>query len=212
MTTFTDSPVRSGETPRGSTAVAPAPSFASTIADPGALGLAGFALTTFVLSLANAGIVAGAAASVLGIALFYGGVAQILAGMWEFAKGNTFGALGFTSYGAFWLSFWWLLTHPAVATAAGAAGVGSFLLAWTIFTLSMTLAAVKTTRIVFLVFLALSVTFVFLTIGEFTSVAAVTRIGGIVGLVTAALAWYGSAASVTNATWKRVVLPVGVTR
>lgn len=186
-----------------------APHFAATVADPGALGLAGFAMTTFVLSLANAGIIAGAGAAVLGLALFYGGIAQLLAGMWEFVKGNTFGALAFSSYGAFWLAFWWLLTNPAAEKAAGAAGVGAFLLAWTIFTAFMTIAAIKSSRIVLLVFIVLTLTFLFLTIGAFSGIAVVTQIGGILGLVTAVLAWYGSAASVINSTWKRTVLPVG---
>ncbi len=185
-----------------------APAGRASIADPGALGLAGFAMTTFVLSLANAGFIEGAGASVLGLALFYGGIAQVLAGMWEFVKGNTFGALAFTSYGSFWLAFWWLLTNADAAKAAGSAGVGAFLLAWTIFTIYMTIAAAKTTRIVFLVFVALSLTFVALTLGAFAGNATITHAGGILGLVTAVLAWYGSAASVTNSTWQRVVLPV----
>jgi succinate-acetate transporter protein len=185
------------------------PRFATTVADPGALGLAGFAMTTFVLSLANAGIIAGAGAAVLGLALFYGGIAQLLAGMWEFVKGNTFGALAFSSYGAFWLAFWWLLTNPAAEKAAGPAGVGAFLLAWTIFTAYMTIAAVKSTRIVLFVFIALTVTFLFLTIGAFSGSEVATHVGGYLGLLTAVLAWYGSAASTINSTWKRVVLPVG---
>ena len=205
MATYTETPTI---TPRPT----PTEGFAASVADPGALGLAGFALTTFVLSLANAGFIAGAGAAVLGIALFYGGISQLLAGMWEFVKGNTFGAVAFTSYGAFWLAFWWLLTNPAAEKAAGAAGVGSFLLAWTIFTLYMTIASVKTSRVVMLVFVALSITFIALTIGAFSGNAGITHFGGIVGLITAALAWYGSAASVTNSTWKRIVLPVGVSR
>ncbi len=177
-------------------------------ADPGALGLAGFALTTFLLSLANAGIIPAAGAAVLGVALFYGGIAQFAAGMWEFAKGNTFGATAFTSYGAFWLSFWWLLTNPAVEKAAGAAGVGAFLLAWTIFTAYMTIAAVKTNGAILAVFVALTLAFIALTIGAFSGVAGITQLGGWLGLLTAVLAWYGSFAVVINSTWKRTVLPV----
>src|SRR6185369_11044804 len=80
-------------------------------ADPGPLGLAGFALTTFVLSMFNAGLVSKAGEPVvLGVALAYGGIAQFAAGMWEFRTGNTFGAVAFTSYGAFWVSFWALIT------------------------------------------------------------------------------------------------------
>jgi len=184
------------------------PGSPSTIADPAALGLAGFGLTTFVLSLANAGLVPGAAAAVVGLALFYGGIAQIAAGMWEFTKGNTFGATAFSSYGAFWLSFWWLLTHPETEAAAGAAGVGAFLLAWTIFTAFMTVGAVKTNGVLLTLFTALTVTFLFLTLGAFTGTTWLHQTGGWLGLVTAAIAWYGSAAVVINATWKRAVLPV----
>lgn len=189
-----------------------APRFATTVADPAALGLAGFAMTTFVLSLANAGFIAGAAASVLGLALFYGGIAQLLAGMWEFVKGNTFGAVAFSSYGAFWLAFWWLLTNPDAAKAAGAAGVGAFLLAWTIFTAYMTIGAIKSSTVVLLVFVVLTVTFLFLTIGAFSGSELANHVGGYLGLLTAVLAWYGSAASVINSTWKRTVLPVGAPR
>ncbi|TXN29193.1 acetate uptake transporter [Lacisediminihabitans profunda] len=179
-----------------------------SFADPGALGLGAFALTTFVLSLANSGIVPTAGAAVLGIALFYGGIAQLAAGMWEFASGNTFGATAFTSYGAFWLAFWWLETNPAAAKEAGAAGVGSFLLAWTIFTVLMTVAALKTNGVILAVFVALSLTFLALTIGEFSGAVGVSRLGGWIGFLTAAFAWYGSCAVVVNSTWKRTVLPV----
>lgn len=179
------------------------------IADPAALGLSGFALTTFVLSLANSGLIAGAGAAFLGLALFYGGIAQLAAGMWEFVKGNVFGATAFTSYAAFWLAFWWLETNPEVAKAAGSAGIGSFLLAWTIFTLYMTVAAMRTNRVLLVVFVTLSLTFIALTIGEFAGVVAISRLGGWLGLLTALFAWYGSAATVVNSTWKRTVLPVG---
>ena len=184
------------------------PRWSTTVADPAALGLAGFAMTTFVLSLANAGLIPGAGVAVLGLALFYGGIAQLLAGMWEFVKGNTFGAVAFSSYGAFWLSFWFLLVSGADKTA-GAAGVGAYLLAWTIFTAFMTIGAVKSSRVVLLVFIALTLTFLLLTIHAFSGVAAMGQIGGYLGLITAVLAWYGSAASVINSTWKRTVLPVG---
>jgi len=178
------------------------------IADPGPLGLGGFALTTFVLSLANSGIIPTAGAAVLGIALFYGGIAQLLAGMWEFVKGNTFGAVAFSSYGAFWLSFWWLLTAPGLEKAAGSQGVGAYLLAWTIFTAIMTIGALKVNRLLGILFSVLLVTFVFLTAGAFTGAADITHVGGYLGLLTAAIAWYGVGAAVINSTWKRTVFPV----
>ena len=190
---------------------APVLSFGAHIADPGPLGLAGFALTTFVLSSFNSGLAPKSAeVVVLGVALFYGGIAQLFAGMWEFAKGNTFGALAFSSYGAFWMSFWYLVQHTDLskATADDAAkGVGVFLLAWTIFTLYMTVVAARLSGILFILFAVLLVTFAFLTVGKFGGSDSMTKIGGYLGLVTALVAWYASFAGVLNNTAKRIVLP-----
>ena len=185
--------------------VAAGPSFA----DPAALGLGAFALTTFVLSLANANLIPAGGAAVLGLAIFYGGIGQVIAGIWEFANKNTFGATAFTSYGAFWLAAWFLLTSGIKVEAAG---VGLFFLAWFIFTLYMTVAAIKTNRVVFLVFVALTLTFLLLAIGEFSGNANVHYAAGYLGIITAILAWYGSFATVVNSTWKRTVLPVGVAK
>lgn len=181
-------------------------------ADPAALGLGAFAMTTFVLSLANANLVPTAASAVLGLALFYGGLAQVAAGLWEFAKGNTFGATAFCSFGFFWASFWWLETNPDVASKAGSAGVGAYLLGWTIFTAYMTVAAIRTNGVVFAVFVMLTLTFLALTIGAFSGSTIFDRIGGWLGIITAILAWYGSFATVVNATWKRSLLPVWAAR
>lgn len=180
----------------------------SHLGDPAGLGLAGFAMTTFLLSLANANILH-ESGEVLGVALFYGGTAQLLAGMWEFAKGNTFGATAFCSYGAFWLSFWYLLTNTP-GGAIGGNAVATYLIAWTIFTAYMAVAASKTNTVVLLVFIVLTLTFAALAIGALSPGHATwTKIGGYLGLLTALLAWYGSFATVANATHKRTVLPVG---
>jgi len=194
-----------------SPAVAPAPAFGAHFADPAPLGLAGFALTTFMLSSFNSGLAPKSAeVVVLGVALFYGGIAQLLAGMWEFAKGNTFGALAFSSYGAFWMAFWYLVSHgkdlPTTGTDA-AQGIGVFLLAWTIFTLYMTVVTARISGLLFTLFAVLLVTFSFLTIGEFSGSSTMTHIGGYLGLVTAMVAWYGSFAGVLNGTAKRVIMP-----
>jgi len=191
--------------------IAPAPSFGAHFADPAPLGLAGFALTTFMLSSFNSGLAPKSAeVVVLGVALFYGGIAQLLAGMWEFAKGNTFGALAFGSYGAFWMAFWYLVSHgkdlPTTGTDA-AQGIGVFLLAWTIFTLYMTVVTMRISGLLFTLFAVLLVTFAFLTVGEFSGSSAMTHIGGYLGLVTAMVAWYGSFAGVLNGTAKKVILP-----
>lgn len=183
----------------------------SRVADPAPLGLAAFALTTFCLSVFNAGIIGDAKleAVVLPLALFYGGITQLFAGMWEFARNNTFGALAFSSYGAFWLSFAAFVKYvaPGLPAAHAYQAVGLFLLAWTIFTAYMTVAAVRVSGAVLAVFAALTLTFVFLTIGAFGQSTGATHLGGYLGLLTAVLAWYGSFAGVTNSTWGRTILP-----
>lgn len=187
----------------------------SPIADPAPLGLAGFAMTTVLLSLVNSGAIGGSGLdAVLPLALLYGGAAQLLAGMWEFRNRNTFGALAFSSYGAFWISFyvlarWWL---PGLSAGGAHEAVGFYLLMWGIFTLYMTVASLQTNVAVLLVFATLTITYALLTIGELGGDAGsyyqVYEAGGYAGIVCGSLAWYTSFAGVTNATWRRVVLPV----
>jgi len=184
------------------------------VADPGPLGLAAFALTTFVLSFFNAGLApASGEPIVFGLAFAYGGLAQILAGMWEFRTGNTFGAVAFTSYGAFWLSFfafalWFEKLLPGKDPGVAGHAVGLYLIAWGIFTAYMFIASLRTTAAVALVFALLAVTFIVLGIGNVGGNADVIKAGGWVGLATAIAAWYASFAAVTNATFGRIVLPV----
>jgi uncharacterized protein len=197
--------------PNQSSAVNPPLSVGSGIADPGPLGLAGFAGTTFFLSVVNTGMLGATVETVvLGLALFYGGLAQLLAGMWEFAKGNTFGAVAFSSYGAFWLSFWYLLNHlPKALPRDLFHSVGVYLLMWAIFTAYMTVAATRVSGAVLAVFVFLTLTFLVLAIGWLDGHSSGwIHFGGWLGLITAVLAWYASFAAVTNATFKRVVVPV----
>jgi succinate-acetate transporter protein len=195
-------------------AVQPAVATASpgwSIADPAPLGLAAFALTTFVLSMFNAGLVNRAGEPVVyALAFAYGGLAQLLAGMWEFRNGNTFGAVAFSSFGAFWLSFFAYVQFFARDVPASAAGhaVGLYLIAWGIFTLYMFVASLRTTAAVALVFLLLTLTFFALGIGNAGAHTNVVKLGGWLGIVTAAAAWYASFAVVTNSTFGRTVLPV----
>ena len=190
-------------------AVSTPASVSAGFADPGPLGLAGFAATTFFLSTVNAGLLPKAMeAGVLGLAFFYGGLAQLLAGMWEFVKGNTFGALAFTSYGAFWMSFWYLASHlPAGAAKDVGHALGVYLLIWTIFTAYMLVASLRTSGAITAVFLFLTLTFLFLTFGAYGASTSMTKVGGWLGLITAVLAWYASFAGVFNATAKRAVMP-----
>jgi hypothetical protein len=159
-----------------------------------------------VLSIFNANLVNPAGTSVvLGTALAYGGVAQLLAGMWEFRTGNTFGAVAFSSFGAFWISFYFL-AHTSPAPAASAVAV--YLYMWAIFTTYMFFASLRTTAAVSLVFFLLAITFFLLAIGAAGSDSSITHAGGWVGLATAVAAWYASFAGVMNSTFGKVVLPV----
>ena len=182
----------------------------SSIADPGPLGLACFALTTFCLSMVNAGLVDKAATIVvIALALVYGGATQILAGMWEFKKNNIFGATAFSSYGAFWISFgvFDLLATLKLVTVP-AQGVWLFLLAWTIFTFYMWIGSFATNKALIVTFTLLLLAFILLTIGATGSESAHT-LGGYVGILTAIVAWYTSAAGICNTVFGRVVLPLG---
>jgi succinate-acetate transporter protein len=184
------------------------------VADPGPLGLAAFALTTFVLSFFNAELAPKSGELIVfPLALAYGGIAQFAAGMWEFRTGNTFGAVAFTSFGAFWVSLWFFnqfLAKELPVKDLGVAGhaVGLYLIAWGIFTTYMFVASLRTTGAVALVFFLLAITFFLLGFGNRGANADVIKLGGYVGLATAIVAWYASFAVVTNSTFGRTVLPV----
>ena len=180
--------------------------------DPAPLGLAAFAATTFMLSIFNAGFMGeGAEPIVFGMALAYGGLAQLLAGMWEFRTGNTFGAVAFTSYGSFWLSFWAFeqfyadkITNEVQLQHA----IGLYLITWGIFTAYMFIASLRVSAAVAVVFALLTATFLLLGIGDATEKESIVELGGYVGIATAIAAWYASFAAVLNDTFKRIVLPV----
>jgi succinate-acetate transporter protein len=179
-------------------------------ANPAPLGLAAFAMTTFVLSMFNANLVNEKGVPVvLGLALVYGGIVQLLAGMWEFRTGNTFGAVAFSSFGAFWISFWALEVFYAKSIGGNVGhSVGVYLWAWAIFTAYMTVAALRVSVAVLIVFVLLTATFILLAIGAVGPHTTVTHWGGYIGLATAAAAWYASFAVVTNSTFGRTILPV----
>jgi uncharacterized protein len=155
-----------------------------TVAPPTQSVAAGFALTTFVLSTVNAGwIPKSGEPVVLGLAFAYGGLAQFCAGMWEFKRNNTFGATAFTSYGGVWIAFALLVTFNVAGIPAEArpAAVGTFLLAWGIFTAYMTVAATTLSRPVLVVLILLTITFFVLAFGAFSSQAGVNVLGGTLG-------------------------------
>jgi succinate-acetate transporter protein len=189
--------------------VTPAVSSASApIADPAPLGLAAFALTTFLLSAANAHWTNGnsAGTAFLGYALAYGGIGQLLAGMWEFRNKNVFGATAFSTYGGFWIGlFVWIRVAPADTGH----DLGWILLSFAIFNTYMLILASQVNLAVFLVFLTLELTEIILVIGNFSSSAGVSQLGGYVGVITALVAWYTSAAGVANGLGGKIRLPVG---
>jgi len=189
---------------------------APLIADPAPLGLAAFALTTFILSARNAfGDSTTPLLAVFGFAVFYGGLAQFAAGMWEFRNRNVFGATAFSTYGGFWMgvaAFLVLVITGKVTPAEINPSLGWILLAFAIFNTYMLLWSTRINVAVFGVFLTLEVTEILLFIGAFSGAApgtGLTQIGGLVGILTAVVAWYASAAGVINGMSARPVLPVG---
>jgi succinate-acetate transporter protein len=182
------------------------------IANPGPLGLSGFALTTFILSLINAGFLDKSHVGiVIGLAVAYGGLAQFTAGMWEFRTGNTFGATAFTSFGAFWISFAILLIGIGITkdNAPDGTAVGWYLIGWGIFTGMMMLASFRTDLATALVFVLLFVTFIVLGIGNMQGNTNIIAIGGYLGLATALVAAYRALAGVfAGVSGGKSILPV----
>ena len=189
----------------------------SGIADPAPLGLAAFALTTFLLSAFNAGWMTTASGLAwLGYAFAYGGLGQLLAGMWEFRNRNVFGATAFSSYGGFWIGLGLyfllvgsnLLAHPLLAHEFSK-DVGWILLAFAIFNTYMLIWSTQVNAAVFAVFLTLEATEIILFIGNLSGSSGTVKFGGYVGVLTAICAWYASAAGVANGMGGRLSLPVG---
>lgn len=191
---------------------------APAVANPAPLGLSAFALTTFVLSCSNAGFLVPKAgtggAMVLGLAFFYGGLVQLLAGLQEFRAGNTFGATAFCSYGGFWLATGFVLLPAsgilAALTKDGSLGqaLGIFFLGWTIFTGWMFLGTLRSNLALMAVFFFLFLTFLFLTIGALGANNTMNQIGGWLGIITALVAWYTALAGVLASGKNAFTLPV----
>ncbi len=178
------------------------------LANPAPLGLFGFALTTWLLSMVNAGLLPGASVPlVLAMAFAYGGTAQFAAGLMEMAAGNTFGFVAFCSYGAFWWSF--ALFAKFFGDGVPAAAIGWYLIIWGVFTFAMWIGTFPKNRALFLIFLSLTITFFLLGLAPLLGIASLTMIGGYFGLLTAILAAYLGAAEIINESHGRTVLPIG---
>ncbi len=182
----------------------------TAIADPAPLGLAAFALTTFLLSAKNAGWTHGTDAW-LGYAFAYGGLAQLLAGMWEFRNRNVFGSTAFSTYGAFWigLGLYVLLVAPKATPGQAANDQAWILLAFAIFNTYMLLWSTQVNMAVLAVFLTLELTEIALFVGNFAANTSIIKLGGYIGILTALCAWYTSAAGVINGMSGGEVLTVG---
>jgi uncharacterized protein len=191
--------------------VRPRVPLAARLADPVPVGLAGFGLTTFMLSLIESGIIDKSALPVvLGAALAYGGLLQLLAGMWAFVRNNTFAAVALGSYGAFWISFWALNAFymDKIPTNEQNDALGLFLISWAIFTFYMWIVSFRVNLGVMLVFLTLWPAYLLIGIGTASDATTVVHIGGIFGIATAVLAWYVSFADTLHATIGRRLLPL----
>lgn len=184
-----------------------------TTANPAPLGLAGFGMTTVLLNIHNAGFFE-LNSMIMGMGIFMGGIAQIIAGIQEWKKNNTFGATAFTSYGIFWLTLvaTWLIpkTSFGASYAPSETGVAWYLFMWGLFTLFMFFATFRLTRILQFVFFTLTILFFLLAAGDFTGNTSLHTIAGYEGIICGLSAFYGAMASVLNEVYGKIVLPVGI--
>jgi succinate-acetate transporter protein len=177
-------------------------------ANAGPLGLMGFGMTTVLLNLHNAGFFPNSSI-ILSMGIFYGGLAQVIAGILEARRGNTFGTVAFTSYGFFWISLVgiWVLPHFEWTGAPSEANMGWYLLLWGIFTFFMLLGTFKSSKVLQFVFLSLTVLFVLLALRDWTESRTIGVIAGFVGLACGASAIYLAMAEVLHEQYHRKVLP-----
>jgi succinate-acetate transporter protein len=178
------------------------------LANPGPLGLMGFGMTTVLLNLHNAGFFPNSSV-ILSMGVFFGGLAQVTAGIMEFRKGNTFGMAAFTSYGFFWLSLVGIWVMPVLGwtEAPSHANVACYLILWGIFTLFMFVGTLKAGRVLQFVFFSLAVLFFLLAAGDLTESEAIGRLAGYVGIICGASAMYLSLAEILHEAHGRAILP-----
>ena len=180
-------------------------------ANPAPLGLLGFGMTTVLLNLHNAGLF-GLDTMILGMGIFYGGIAQIVAGIMEWKKKNTFGTTAFASYGFFWLTLVALLVLPKMGwgEAPSKLAMASYLFMWGLFTCVMFVGTLKLNRALQFVFGSLTILFWLLALADATDTVAITRVAGVEGIICGLSAIYTGLAQVLNEVYGRSVLPLGV--
>ena len=180
------------------------------LANPAPLGLMGFGMTTVLLNLHNAGFF-GLGTMILAMGIFYGGFAQIIAGILEFKKGNTFGVTAFTSFGLFWISLVFLLILPSMFPSfekPGNTAMAAYLFMWGLFTFWMFISTLKLNRALQFVFISLAILFWLLALGDFTGNVMITQIAGYEGIICGFSAIYLAMAEVMNETYGRTILPI----
>ena len=182
--------------------------------NPGPLGLMAFGMTTILLNVHNAGLIP-LSGIILAMGIFYGGIAQVIAGCMEWRKNSTFGMTAFLSYGLFWLTFVGIFALPkwmgsaALDLGATSTALGYYLIAWGMFTALMFVGTLRINRSLQTVFFSLTILFVLLAVGEWTGNATITKIAGWEGIFVGFSAVYGSIAQVWNELYGRIVLPIG---
>jgi len=182
-----------------------------TTANPAPLGLLGFGMTTVLLNLHNAGLYP-LNSMIMGMGIFVGGLAQVIAGILESKKNNTFGTTAFSAYGLFWLSLVaiWILPAQGLAQKSCPFAMGFYLLIWGLFTAGMFVGTLKMTRVHQTIFASLAILFFLLAISDFSDSQTIKTIAGIEGVFCGFSAFYGALAQVLNEVYGRVVLPLGV--
>lgn len=180
-----------------------------TSANPAPLGLLGFGITTVLLNLHNAGVFE-LNSMILAMGIFYGGIAQVIAGIQEYKKNNTFGATAFTSYGLFWLSLVGILTLPklGLAEVSDANSMGYYLIMWGIFTGVMFIGTLRINGILQFIFGSLTILFILLAVGDWTGNASIKMLAGFEGIICGLSAVYAGLAQVLNELYAKTVLPV----
>jgi len=181
------------------------------LANPAPLGLMGFGMTTVLLNIHNAGFFA-LGSMILAMGIFYGGLAQIIAGILEYKKGNTFGVTAFTSYGLFWLTLVGIIVIPNIipgVTAPGGTAMAAYLFMWGLFTFLMFISTLKKPTALQFVFITLAILFWLLAIGDYTGNTTITKIAGYEGIICGLSAIYLAMAEVINETYGKAVIPVG---
>jgi uncharacterized protein len=180
-----------------------------TTANPAPLGLLGFGMTTVLLNLHNAGFIK-LGSMILAMGIFYGGIAQIIAGIMEWKKNNTFGTTAFVSYGSFWLTLVWLVLSPKVGLgdATEPSAMAAYLFMWGLFTAVMFVGTLRLNRALQVVFGSLTVLFFLLAAGDYTGNASITHLAGYEGLICGFSAIYTGLAQVLNEVYGKIVMPV----